>query len=232
MPKRQSKKSNPNESASPPDNDAPLVPEAGKPAKEKPAKPRKTDREKSIELLTKEIAEYEKIVMEAALDELAADIAHKDAKKRHKTLVQKVASLKAKLNDPQGHLPLTDAQPASLPGQKELPLDGSPDEWGMVKLTEAKATVDGKRKKLPAGFVENLAGLDPAVTTVTQFEKLLGSQGITNIRGVGQKMVDTVTDWLMAYRQEHPIPHPAPEPEQKGDDAKTPENAAGQPAAA
>lgn len=103
-------------------------------------------------------------------------------------------------------------------GEQLLPFDGeedqdsSPpiqqttDEFGLVSLTAAKATVDGKAKKLPKGLVEKLEGLEPPVTNVKELEAILGNGKLQRVSGVGQSQIDKVSDWIMAYRQEHPIP--------------------------
>jgi hypothetical protein len=153
------------------------------------------------------------MVSEAAMNELAADIAHKNAKKAHKALVGKMAALHASLDDPQGHLPFDDDRHGPLPSQRELPLDGTPDEHGAMLLADAKAWIDGKMKPLAKGFVEKCSELDPPVTTVSQLEQLIATGGIQKMKGVGETMVDKVSDWVMAYRDEHPIPHPAEQPE-------------------
>lgn len=100
-------------------------------------------------------------------------------------------------------------------GEEPPPLQQTTDEFGLVSLTAAKATVDGKPKKLPKGFVEKMESLEPPVTNVKELEALLGSGKLQRVNGVGETMIDKVSDWIMAYRQEHPIPA---EPEPAGDD--------------
>jgi hypothetical protein len=108
----------------------------------------------------------------------------------------------------------TEDKPATPPAPAPVPQ--TTDEFGLLPLDQAKATLPGadKATKLPKGFIEKCSELDPAVTTVAQLEKLIGDGGLQKMKGVGQAMVDKVSDCVVAFRQEHPIPEtadPAPE---------------------
>lgn len=176
--------------------------------------PEHEDFQKSLAELQKKCADLEsksksaqrrlrakrKIMQEAAQDYREADQHRKDCKSAFDKARTDYLREADAIADGQELLPFPEAKGESA---------AAPDDAGLTPLVNAKATVDGKARKLAAGFVEKCGGLDPAVTTVAQLEKLIGDGGLQKMSGVGPTMIDKVSDWVVAYRQEHPIAAPA-----------------------
>lgn len=99
--------------------------------------------------------------------------------------------------------------------EMDFPDDGSdptdngqpkPDASGKVPLSEVRAQVDGKEWRVPEGVLEKLTSAE--IVTVSDLEAAIGDGRIQKVGGIGQKMVDKLSDLVMDYRRANPIPAP------------------------